>query len=469
MSPRSPKRAGLAFASVSLLRRYLDERRLTSVDLAEFFLERLTKLGPRYNALAELTPELALKHAREADRRLAEGRDLTPLTGIPYGAKDLLATAGIPTRWGSPAHRDQVFDFDATAVRRLAEAGAVLVGKLAMVEIAGGGGYDYPSASLHGPGLNPWDTARWSGGSSSGSGSSVAAGLVPFALGSETWGSIITPSAFCGITGLRPTRGLVSLNGAMELSWQMDKVGPMARSARDCLIVLEAIAGPDPGDPLSRPAPAGKRPGRRATTLGVVDSGLDYDSPAGKAFAAALEVLRSCGYQTAPVALPDRQLAPTARTLLNGDVAAAHEELIRSGRVAQLVDEGQKQRLTESLASPSAIEYSRALRERASIEGEVMALFEQVDVLIAPSLRVEAPPVDEPLSKMQASAGGVSVLGALLGVPEITAPMGSGDAGMPLGLSFVGPHFSERMLAGVATAFQSRTTWHRRRPPVARA
>jgi aspartyl-tRNA(Asn)/glutamyl-tRNA(Gln) amidotransferase subunit A len=463
--PSVADRTELAFASISLLRRRLDGRRVTSVELTEFFLERLAKLGPHYNAVAQLTPELAMKQAADADRRIAEGTGVTHLTGIPYGAKDLLATVGIPTRWGSPAHKDQVFDFDATVVRRLAESGAVLLGKLAMVEIAGGGGYDYPNASLHGPGLNPWDTSRWSGGSSSGSGSAVAAGLVPYALGSETWGSIITPSAFCGISGLRPTRGLVSLHGAMELSWQMDKVGPMARSAQDCITVLEAIAGPDPDDPFSRKASAGARTARRAKTLGVVDSGLDYDSPAGKAFAAALEVLQAAGYRTVATSLPDRPLGPTARTILNGDVAAAHQELIRGGRVALLVDEGQKQRLTESLTSPPAIEYSRALKERQTIEREVMRLFDEVDVLMAPSLRVEAPPITDPLSNTLAAAGGVSVLGALLGVPEITVPMGVGEQGMPLGISFVGPHFSERALVSVATAFQRRTGWHRRRPP----
>src|SRR5437667_6383835 len=192
-------------------------------------------------------PERALDEARRADRALAK-KDGGPLTGVPYGAKDLLAARGAPTTWGAPPYRDQIFGQDATVVAKLKRSGAVLAAKLAMVELAGGGGYRYPSASLQGPGRNPWNTERWSGGSSSGSGAAVGAGLVPFAIGSETSGSIGTPSAYCGVTGLRPTYGLVSRKGGMALSWTVDKLGPMARTAEDCAAVLEAIAGADAAD-----------------------------------------------------------------------------------------------------------------------------------------------------------------------------------------------------------------------------
>src|SRR5437867_8869770 len=192
-------------------------------------------------------PERALDEARRADRALAK-KDGGPLTGVPYGAKDLLAARGAPTTWGAPPYRDQIFGQDATVVAKLRRSGAVLAAKLAMVELAGGGGYRYPSASLQGPGRNPWNTEHWSGGSSSGSGSAVGAGLVPFAIGSETSGSIGTPSAYCGVTGLRPTYGLVSRKGAMALSWTLDKLGPMARTAEDCAAALEAIAGADAAD-----------------------------------------------------------------------------------------------------------------------------------------------------------------------------------------------------------------------------
>ncbi|MEA2662284.1 MAG: hypothetical protein QOH08_1856, partial [Chloroflexota bacterium] len=185
-----------------------------------------------------------MTEARRADRTRARAR--TALHGVPYGAKDLVAAKGAPTTWGAPPYRTQRFNDDATVITKLQRAGAVLVAKLAMVELAGGGGYRYPSASLQGPGRNPWNTQRWSGGSSSGSGSAVAAGLVPWAIGSETSGSIGTPAAFCGVTGLRPTYGLISRHGAMALSWTLDKLGPMARTADDCALALQTMAGPDP-------------------------------------------------------------------------------------------------------------------------------------------------------------------------------------------------------------------------------
>ena len=191
--------------------------------------------------------ERALTEARRADRTRATAR--TALHGVPYGAKDLVAAKGAPTTWGAPPYRTQRFDEDATIIAKLQRAGAVLAAKLAMVELAGGGGYRYPSASLQGPGRNPWNIEHWSGGSSSGSGSAVAAGLVPWAIGSETSGSIGTPAAFCGVTGLRPTYGLVSRHGAMALSWTLDKLGPMARTADDCGLALQVMAGPDPADP----------------------------------------------------------------------------------------------------------------------------------------------------------------------------------------------------------------------------
>ena len=197
---------------------------VSPVQLAETFLHRLETLGPRYNAVVTLTRERAMDQARRAERELAAGRDLGPLHGIPYGAKDLLATSGgIPTSWGAAPLKDQRFDEDATVIRKLEAAGAVLCAKLAMVELAGGMGYRQPHASFTGPGINPWNRDAWSGGSSSGSGSAVSAGLVPFAIGSETWGSILGPAGYCGIAGLRPSYGRVSRHGAMALCWTLDK------------------------------------------------------------------------------------------------------------------------------------------------------------------------------------------------------------------------------------------------------
>jgi len=240
------------FASVRDLGHLLRTRKISSVELTEAYLGRLETIGPRLGAVVTVTRELALAQARKADRELATPRGYRgPLHGVPFGAKDLLATRGIPTTWGAEPYRDQVFDYDATVITRLRDAGAVLLGKLAMVELAGGMGYNNPDASFTGPGRSPWNPDHWSGGSSSGSGAATAAGLVAFAIGSETSGSIMTPSTNCGLSGLRPTYGLVSRHGAMALCWTLDKLGPMCRTADDCGLVLAAIAGRDPADPTT--------------------------------------------------------------------------------------------------------------------------------------------------------------------------------------------------------------------------
>jgi aspartyl-tRNA(Asn)/glutamyl-tRNA(Gln) amidotransferase subunit A len=457
----------LAFASITDLARALRVRRLSAVELTQFVLDRLARHGPTYNALAELTPELALAQARRADRWFRQGRDVSVLQGIPYGAKDLLATRGIPTRWGSPAHRRQVFDYDATVIRRLARAGAVLVGKLAMVELAGGGGYAYASASLHGPGLNPWNLRHWAGGSSSGSGSAVAAGLVPWALGSETWGSIVTPSAYCGITGLRPTWGLVSRFGAMELAWTMDKIGPMARTAEDCGWVLAAIAGPDPLDPTTagRDFRFAPRIVRRPWRLGLLPADFTGAPALATAFDEAVRVLRRAGMRVAPAPLPDHPYEQVARTLLNGEIAAAHREFIASRRLDALVDRAQKAGLRASLRL-RASDQVRAEQARWRIRRDVLALFERFDALLSPALMTEATPLETNLRTMPRPRGNWSVLGALCGVPALSLPMGFGPRGLPLGLAVTGPPFGEATILRIGMVFQRETDWHLRRPPV---
>ncbi len=459
------------FAGIAELGRLLRAKKISSVELTRLFLDRLGTLGPRYNALAELTPDLAQRQARRADRLLQTGETVSPLLGVPYGAKDLLATRGIPTRWGAPPYRDQVFDYDATVITRLRAAGAVLVGKLAMVELAGGGGYHYASASLHGPGLNPWNVSHWSGGSSSGSGSAVAAGLVPFALGSETWGSIVTPSAYCGITGLRPTWGLVSRHGAMELSWSMDKIGPMARSVEDCGWVLQAIAGSDPADAttVGRGFAFTRRASRRPLRLGVLP--LDYEGVPGgveteQAFAEGLRVLRKSGLKIASAAWPDFPLADIGRAVLGAEMAAAHEEFIRSERLDELVDKGQKEGLRAYLKLMAA-DYARALQQRQAASRAILRMFEHFDALVAPSLIGEAVTLDTNLStRFGRGRTGTSVLGAVAGVPCLSVPMGFGPNGLPLGLSITGNLFAEMTILQIGMSFQRETDWHRRLPAV---
>ncbi|HZJ71340.1 MAG TPA: amidase, partial [Planctomycetota bacterium] len=239
--------------SVRELQFMLRRGETTSLQLTSAYLSRLEALGPKYNALVTLVRDQALNEAANADIEIQGRRYKSQLHGIPYGVKDLLAARGTPTTWGAEPYRNQKFKDDSEVVRRLREAGAVLIGKLSMVELAGGMGYDRADAAFNGPGKNPWNTSYWSGGSSSGPGAATAAGLVPFAIGSETSGSILTPSSFCGVTGLRPTYGLVSRRGAMALSWTLDKLGPMARTADDCGLVLGVIAGEDPADRTSLP------------------------------------------------------------------------------------------------------------------------------------------------------------------------------------------------------------------------
>lgn len=458
----------LFFQTATELGKMLHARKISSVELTQIFLERLKDLGPKYNALAELTPDLAMEQARRADQRLRRGDHTgSPLMGIPYGAKDLLTTKNIPTRWGAPPYRDQVFDYDATVIRKLDGAGAVLVGKLAMVELAGGGGYEYASASLHGPGLNPWNVNHWSGGSSSGSGSAVAAGLVSFALGSETWGSIITPSAYCGITGLRPTWGLVSRYGAMELSWSMDKVGPMARSAEDCGWVLQAISGEDPNDLTT----AGNqftfkpRASRKNFRLGVLPADFSDAPEIEKAFNGATSALRKAGMKISRADLPEHPYEDVARTLLNGEIAAAHAEFIKSDKLNELVDAGQKEGLKKVLELTAA-DYVRAQHKRVQIKSDILRLFEKFDALVSPSLMIEAVTLDTNLKTAFRKRGGYTVLGALCGVPTLTMPMGFGHQGLPLGISITGNLFDENTLLQIGMIYQRETDWHKRRPPM---
>src|SRR6201990_3314960 len=238
----------LFYLPVTELARRIEAKSVSPVDLTQMYLSRSEKLGPKLNAYARLTPEIAMAQAAAAEKEIRRGHYRGPLHGIPYAAKDLLAVKGVPVTWGAKPYADQVFDYDATVIDNLRRAGAVLLGKASMIELAGGMNYRFASASLQGAAKNPWNTSCWTCGSSSGSGAIVAAGLAAFAIGTETWGSIICPSAYCGISGLRPTFGRVSRYGAMALSYSMDKIGPMTRSALDCSTVLHAIAGHDEKD-----------------------------------------------------------------------------------------------------------------------------------------------------------------------------------------------------------------------------
>lgn len=458
----------ILFASIPELGRLLTDRKVSSVELATLALDSLNGAGRKLNAVAELTRELALAQAKQADEERAAGKVRSPLHGIPWGAKDLLATAGIPTRWGSPAHKDQVFDYDAAVVERLREAGAVLVAKLAMVELAGGGGYEYPSASLTGPCRNPWNPGRWAGGSSSGSGAAVGGGLVPFAIGTETWGSITVPGAFCSVSGLRPTYGRVSRHGAMALSWTMDKIGPMCRTADDCGLVLAAIAGPDPRDPSSYGQgfrySAGAKRGRKLR-LGILpqDYKANQAQAAGDAFSSAAELFHRLGHTLGDAKLPDFPYDLAAGTIVSAEGSSAFENLARSTRLELLADKSQQAGLMAGLAMP-APDYLRAMRIRTLAAPAAARIFDQFDALIAPTLLHGAPPIETGLSVSFAHMGGNGGPGNLLGWPSITVPMGFDSDHLPLGLEVIGPPYGEAAVLSLAAAFQRETDWHLKRP-----
>ena len=466
------------FAGISEINTRLKAREFSAVELTRAFSERLERLGPRYNALALPLPEQAIRAAKDVDDDMKRQRFRGPLQGIPFGAKDLLAVAKVPTAWGAKPYAGQVFDYTATALKKLAKPGAILLGKLAMVELAGGPTYRYASASLTGPGLNPWDRTRWSGGSSSGSAIAVAAGLATFALGSETSGSILTPSAFCGITGLRPTYGLVSRYGAMPLSWTLDKIGPMCHSADDCGLVLQAIAGSDSDDPAS----AGKSfyyapqyaPELKDIRVGY--AAVDFDEwadPAARAdFAKALENLRSMGVQLVETKLPDFPYGPVINTIVSCEGSSVFEALIQSGKVDELADQKQIAGLKAGLEI-SAADYLKAMRIRSLMQSALRDLFALTDVLLAPSRLAPANPIDQPLDRPASdhptpSTPGLTALipaGNLAGLPALSLPCGFADR-MPIGIQLVGRPFSENTLLMLGRRFQERTDFHKRRPPL---
>src|SRR3989475_93424 len=462
----------LAFASIAELARLLRSRRTSATELAELFLERLERLGPRSNCVVPVTPERARAEAPTADRELRAGRIRGPLHGIPYGVKALLAARGYPTTWGAEPYRSQSFDEDATVVARLGAAGAVLVAKLAMVELAGGMGYSQANASFTGPGKTPWSVDYWSGGSSSGPGAAVAAGLVPFAIGSETSGSILTPAAYCGITGLRPTYGLVSRHGAMALSWTMDKLGPMARSAEDCALVLAAIAGRDPLDASSvprgfrMPAP---EPRARRFRIGVPKGVIDaVQGEVAENFTIALDVLRSVAEIVPDVELPDLPFGVVGGVIIAAEGLSAFDDLVEGNRLKDLTAPEDRTGGYGALAI-SARDYLRALRVRRLMGRAYDELLKPFDAIATPTRTTVASPLDKAFRDAYPDVrGGVSMIGSsnVVGVPAISVPNGFGPAGLPTGLSLVAGAFDEAKLVRIARAYQARTDWHQRRPEV---
>jgi aspartyl-tRNA(Asn)/glutamyl-tRNA(Gln) amidotransferase subunit A len=461
------------YSSVGDLARQIQSKQLSPVDLTESYLERSEKLGPKLNAYARLMRDDALEQAQTAEKEIQRGHYRGPLHGIPYAAKDLLAVKGVPTTWGAKPFADQVFDYNATVIEHLKNVGAILLGKASMIELAGGFGYSYASASLQGETRNPWDTSCWTCGSSSGSGAIVAAALAGFAIGTETWGSIICPSAFCGVSGLRPTYGRVSRYGAMALSYSLDKIGPLARSAEDCTRIFAAIAGHDPLDrstlPIDKAAftfsPAAElKP--RALRVGWLTNAWhekDYDASVAKVIEATHKTLQHHFPSVRNAALPDGPWEDATNAVLACEAGSAFSSFIRSGKTSELIDPLGKIGGYVNLTVPGA-DYNSALRIREILQEKMADLLDNFDVLAAASLPVPATPLTMDIAKGLDFADPLGGIGNLCGLPALSIPCGFTNKNLPVGLQFVARAGDDAAVLQAGRTYQQFTDWHHHHP-----
>ena len=437
----------LAYYSIGQLAALLKSRQITSEKLTRFYLDRLKHYGPKLKCVVTLTENLAREQARRADREIAAGKYRGPLHGIPYGAKDLLAVRGIPTTWGAAPYTNQVFDFNATVIQRLEDAGAVLVAKTTLGELAMG------ETWFGGRTRNPWNLEQGSSGSSAGSAAGVAAGLFAFAIGSETYGSIVSPCDRVGVTGLRPTYGRVSRVGAMALSWSMDKLGPICRAVEDCALVFNAIHGPDGIDQTLYDVPFNYDARLNVKKLRVGFLKDDFDNQRGERGTndlAALQRIRELGIELIAVQLPKYPLGNIS-FLLSTEGAAAFDELTLSGQNDWL-----KQQSASSWPNTfrrrrfvSAVEFLRAQRIRFLLIQDTAKVFESVDVIVAPS-----------------QSGSSLLLANLTGHPTVVVPNGFSTNGTPRSICFLGRLFGEAEMLAVAKRYQDATEHHRKHPPL---
>jgi aspartyl-tRNA(Asn)/glutamyl-tRNA(Gln) amidotransferase subunit A len=464
------------YLSVRELGERLRARKVSPVELTERYLERSQALGSQLNAYATLTPELALTQAHDAEKEIASGRYRGPLHGIPYAPKDLLAAKGYPTTWGARPYAHQTFDDNATVIERLNHAGAIMIGKAAMIELAGGLGYTSGDASLTGPCKNPWNTDYWTCGSSSGSGAIVAAALAGFTLGSDTRGSIICPSAHCGISGMRPSFGRVSRHGAMAIAWSMDKIGPMARTADCCGLILSVIAGHDPLDHDSLPSAlssfqyAGPSGAKAPLRIGRLTNVFTKADPAlHQAVGDALRILEKHGARVADAQLPDGPYEEAAELVILMEAASAFSDLLQSGRCAELSDPHGQINGYASLELSTA-DYLHVQRVRTFLQKQIDGLFDRFDVIAAPgegstATLLTSPPEreddDSPIDSRQPDA-----ISSLCGLPAITVPCGLSKDKLPMGIQFLGRALNDDRVIAAANMFQAHTEWHRQRPPI---
>ena len=450
LPPVSSNLEELAFLSAAELGALVRARKVSSVALTEMYLGRLKSYGPRLQCVVTLTEERALRQARAADADLKAGRIRGPLHGVPWGAKDLLAVAGYPSTWGTVLYETQTIDADAEVVRRLDAAGAVLVAKLTLGELA------YGDVWFGGTTRNPWNTSQGSSGSSAGPASATAAGLVGFSIGSETLGSISSPSTRCGVTGLRPTFGRVPRTGAMALSWSMDKLGPICRSVEDCALVLDAIRGADGRDLTTVDAPFDLDLASpvRSLRVGYLKAAFDRERTTKRFDDASLDAIRALGVTLSPVVLPD--LPYDAMTLiLSAEAAASFDRVTRlntDDRMARQTPDAWPNTFRSARFIP-AVEYLNANRLRTQAIEQWRTLFANLDVIVAPT-------------------GGSSQLTAtnLTGHPAVILPNGfrptsaSDSRRVPVSLTFLGDLYGEAKLCQLAGAYQRTTNFHLEHP-----
>jgi Asp-tRNA(Asn)/Glu-tRNA(Gln) amidotransferase A subunit family amidase len=432
----------LAFYTVRQLAELIRTRQITSAELTRFFLERLKKYDPKLLCVITLTEELALAQAQKADREIAQGKYKGLLHGIPYGAKDLLATKKYKTTWGSVPYKDQVLDYNATVIQKLEDAGAVLVAKTTMGELAWG------DVWYGGMTRNPWDTATGSSGSSAGSASAVAAGLVPFAIGTETLGSIVSPSTVCGTTGLRPTFGRVSKYGAMALVWSMDKIGPIARSVEDCAIVFHAIYGADNKDlsVITASFNYDVKFDTKKLKIGYTKTAFEGNYPFKIQDSLSLLTLKNMGYTLIPIELPE---LPDIGFILDAEAAAAFDDLTTSNKddlMVRQIKNAWPNTFRQARFIP-AVEYIKANRLRTQLMLDMQQkVFEKVDVYVHPSWASSSLRITN-----------------LTGHPCVVVPNGFQN-GKPTSISFTGRLFGEAELLSLAKIYQDKTDFHKKHP-----
>lgn len=434
----------VAFWTVTQLAELIRSRQVTSVELTEMYLNRLKKYGPTLQCVITLTEDLAMKQARKADADIRSGNYKGPLHGIPWGAKDLLATNGIKTTWGGMPYKEQMFDYNATVVGKLEEAGAVLVAKLTLGALAWG------DVWYGGKTKNPWNLEEGSSGSSAGPGAATSAGLVGFAIGSETWGSIISPSTRTGITGLRPTYGMVSRHGAMALSWTMDKLGPMTRSVNDAALVFNEIYGPDGLDLTVEDMPFNYNQNVSLSSLriGYLKSEFEKERDQKEIDDEVIDVLWSIGAELIPIELPDFPVFAIS-FILSAEAAAAFDEITRSGDDDLLVRQIKQSwpNVFRQARLIPAVEYINANRARTLLMKQMVDLFKEIDVFVAPTF-----------------GGSSLLLTNLTGHPAVVVPNGFRENDTPTSITFTGNLYEDGIVLAVAGAYQDATTFHLRHP-----